>query len=65
MVSPDTNANRTLILLLDDPDAQPDVGRLARGALARQQRGHWDTTLANAWGVVAMDKSPRASRTRP
>jgi hypothetical protein len=56
MASPDTNANRALILLLDDPDAQPDVGRLARGALARQQRGHWDTTLANAWGVVAMDK---------
>jgi hypothetical protein len=27
-----------------------------RLVLARQQRGHWDTTVANAWGVLAMDK---------
>jgi alpha-2-macroglobulin len=56
MVSPDTNANRTLIAMLDDPDAQPDLARIARGALARQRRGHWDTTPANAWGVVALER---------
>jgi uncharacterized protein YfaS (alpha-2-macroglobulin family) len=33
-----------------------DVGRLVRGALSRLDRGSWDTTVANAWGVVAMDK---------
>ena len=30
--------------------------RLVRGALARQKRGRWDLTLANAWGVLAMEK---------
>jgi uncharacterized protein YfaS (alpha-2-macroglobulin family) len=56
MVSPDVNANRALIAMLDDPEARPDIARIARGALARQRRGHWDTTPANAWGVVALDR---------
>jgi len=56
MVSPDSNANRTVIAMLDDPEARSDVARVARGALARQRRGHWDTTPANAWGVVALDR---------
>jgi uncharacterized protein YfaS (alpha-2-macroglobulin family) len=55
MVSPDVNAVRALRLLTDDP-AFPaaDAGRLARGALGRQAEGRWSTTLANAWGVVAL-----------
>jgi hypothetical protein len=28
----------------------------ARGALGRQQKGRWGTTVANAWGVLAIDK---------
>lgn len=56
MVSPDVNANRTLIAALDDPELRADMARIARGALARQRGGHWDTTPANAWGVVAMDR---------
>jgi uncharacterized protein YfaS (alpha-2-macroglobulin family) len=55
MVSPDLNAARALRLLTDDPAFQPaDAGRLARGLLARQAGGHWNTTLANAWGVLAL-----------
>ncbi len=27
-----------------------------RGALSRQQSGHWNTTVANAWGVLALEK---------
>jgi len=55
MVSPDLNAVRALRLLVDDPSfPAADAGRLARGALARQAGGHWQTTLANAWGVVAL-----------
>ncbi|MEW6370688.1 MAG: alpha-2-macroglobulin family protein [Pseudomonadota bacterium] len=56
MATPDGNANRLLLAMLDNPAWQGDMGRLARGALGRQQRGHWDTTLANAWGVLAMEK---------
>lgn len=55
MVSPDVNAVRALRLLLDDAEfSAADAGRLARGALGRQLGGHWQTTLANAWGVVAL-----------
>jgi hypothetical protein len=55
MVSPDLNAIRALRLLIDDPALpEADAGRLARGMLARQAGGHWSTTLANAWGVVAL-----------
>ncbi|MES2015457.1 MAG: MG2 domain-containing protein [Pseudomonadota bacterium] len=55
MVSPDLNAVRALRLLADDP-AFPaaDAGRLARGALGRQAQGRWRTTVANAWGVLAL-----------
>jgi uncharacterized protein YfaS (alpha-2-macroglobulin family) len=56
MVSPDATVNRALLVFLDDPQAQPDLARIARGVLARQRGGHWDTTPANAWGVVAMDR---------
>jgi alpha-2-macroglobulin len=54
MTSADVNANRLLLATLDDPAWQADAGRLARGTLGRQQHGHWDTTPANAWGVVAL-----------
>ena len=56
MTSPDVNANRLLLATLDDPAWKVDAGRLARGALGRQHRGHWDTTTANAWGVVALKR---------
>lgn len=61
MVSGDVNAARMLINALDDAPsavdgAAQDIARLARGALARQQRGRWNTTVANAWGVLAMAK---------
>lgn len=55
MVSPDVNAARALDLLAADPQLPAeDAGRLARGLLSRQQAGHWRTTLANAWGVLAL-----------
>jgi hypothetical protein len=56
MTSPDVNANRLLLATLDDPAWKIDAGRLARGTLGRQRHGHWDTTPANAWGVVALKR---------
>jgi hypothetical protein len=41
-------------------DLLDDVPRLVRGALARQRRGAWDTTVANAWGALAMARFSRA-----
>lgn len=56
MASADVNANRLLLAMLDNPGWQADMGRLARGTIGRQKKGRWGTTLANAWGVLAMDK---------
>ncbi|KQV85105.1 alpha-2-macroglobulin [Massilia sp. Root351] len=56
MVSGDVNANRLLLAMTDNPSWQSDIGRLARGALGRQHKGRWNTTVANAWGVLALDK---------
>ena len=54
--SPDENAARALLLFADAADWSEDLPRLASGTIARQQRGHWDTTLANAWGTLAMQR---------
>jgi uncharacterized protein YfaS (alpha-2-macroglobulin family) len=56
MSSADSNANRLLLIMADNPAWKDDIGRLARGALGRQQKGRWGTTVANAWGVLAIDK---------
>ncbi len=56
MVSGDVNAVRALLLLSDRPGWAEDVPRIVRGTLGRQHRGAWNTTVANAWGVLAMEK---------
>jgi uncharacterized protein YfaS (alpha-2-macroglobulin family) len=65
MASPDVNANRLLLAMLDNPAWKADMGRLARGTLGRQQKGHWRTTLANAWGVLALDKFSQRFEAQP
>jgi alpha-2-macroglobulin len=56
MAHGDVNANRLLLSVLDQDQWKEDLPRLVRGSLARQQRGHWSTTVANAWGVLAVEK---------
>ncbi|MDD1651247.1 MAG: hypothetical protein LUO80_12780, partial [Methylococcaceae bacterium] len=56
MLSGDVNAVRMVLASLREPGWQADVPKLARGALSRLQRGHWNMTTANAWGVLAMEK---------
>lgn len=54
MISADSNAARLLLVAVDDPKWRDDVPRLVRGLLGRQQRGRWNTTVANAWGTLAL-----------
>lgn len=54
MDAPDGNASRVLLDALAHADSRADLGRMARGLVARQKRGHWNTTVANAWGAVAL-----------
>jgi hypothetical protein len=56
MISPDENSVRLALSVLEIPNWKADISRIVRGALARQRRGRWDTTVANAWGVLAMEK---------
>jgi uncharacterized protein YfaS (alpha-2-macroglobulin family) len=65
MVSTDTNALRTLLAFMEERDWLEDVPRLVRGAMARQQQGHWETTIANAWGTVVMDRFSKRFEATP
>ena len=65
MVSIDGNAVRALLSLLDQPQWRADIPRLVTGAMGRQHRGHWDTTPANAWGTLAMEKFSAALESVP
>jgi uncharacterized protein YfaS (alpha-2-macroglobulin family) len=65
MVSADTNAARTVIAALERAPWREDVPRLVQGLLARQQRGHWDTTTANAWAVLALRDFSKQFETTP
>jgi alpha-2-macroglobulin len=56
MVSPDVNAVRTLLAVVDLDAWKEDAPRIAKGAVGRMRQGHWDTTTANAWGTLAFDK---------
>ncbi|MCL1925601.1 MAG: MG2 domain-containing protein [Syntrophorhabdaceae bacterium] len=56
MVSVDSNSVRALTALMGRPGWKEDIPRMVRGAVGRQQKGSWSTTVANAWGILAMEK---------
>ena len=65
MVNGDVNAARLLLAVMDEPAWQADMGRLATGLIARQQRGAWQTTTANLWGSLALAKFSARFETTP
>ncbi len=65
MDSPDANAARLILALLDDPAWKDELPRLVTGALARQQGGAWMTTTANLWGSLALDKFSQRFESAP
>jgi len=56
MANGDVNTARLMLAVMDDPAWKDDMGRLANGFIARQQKGAWHTTTANLWGGLALDK---------
>ncbi len=56
MVSNDVNCVRLLLSLLRADKWKEDIPRILIGALQRQRQGRWDLTVANAWGVLALEK---------
>jgi uncharacterized protein YfaS (alpha-2-macroglobulin family) len=65
MSSADQNAVRLVLQLVELNRWRDDLPRLMRGALARQGLGHWDTTPANAWGVLALTRFAAAFESTP
>jgi uncharacterized protein YfaS (alpha-2-macroglobulin family) len=65
MVSADSNALRAILAVLDEPQWREDLPRMLRGALGRRDEGRWATTVANAWGVVAVDRFAAAFEAEP
>ncbi|MES2095245.1 MAG: MG2 domain-containing protein [Pseudomonadota bacterium] len=56
MSSADEGAIKAVIATLGRPGWNDDAAKMMVGVSLRQQRGHWDTTTANAWGAVAARK---------
>jgi alpha-2-macroglobulin len=60
MVNSDVNAAKLLLAALDNKlgiaEWLQDMPRLVNGLVARQQRGVWQTTTANLWGSLALEK---------
>jgi uncharacterized protein YfaS (alpha-2-macroglobulin family) len=65
MIDADTNAARTVLNAIDRAAWHADVPRLVRGAVGRQRFGRWNTTVANAWGVLAIEKFSAAFEATP
>jgi uncharacterized protein YfaS (alpha-2-macroglobulin family) len=60
MVSDDVASVKALITVMQLEDWREDIPRMVRGALLRQKGGRWDLTVANAWGVLAMERFSNA-----
>ena len=56
MHNSDTNGARLILSVLNDAAWKDDLGRLTSGLMARQNKGVWQTTTANLWGSLAMQK---------
>ena len=54
--STDQEALGVFGLMINRDSNGDDAGRMARGLIARLHLGHWDTTMANAWGITLMKK---------
>lgn len=65
MGNADVNAARLLLVASKVPGWKDDAPRLLTGLLARQQKGAWWTTNANAWGTLAVKRFGSQFETRP
>ncbi len=65
MVSADTNEVKAVLTFLNRDAWKQDLPKLLNGAIHRQIKGKWDTTLANAWGVLAVEKFSKKFESTP
>lgn len=65
LANDDTDALRLVLLLLRADVWQEDLPRLMRGAIGLQNKGAWSTTVANAWGALAVSRFAEAFEPEP
>ncbi len=65
MTDTESNMLRLDLLLVDNKLWHDEVPRVMQGAVRLQSRGAWTTTLANAWGTLAVEKFARAFESVP
>ena len=56
LATAETNLNRFVLLSHASPAFERDLPRLVKGSLGRQRGGAWSTTVANAWGRLALER---------
>jgi uncharacterized protein YfaS (alpha-2-macroglobulin family) len=56
MSGTETNAARTALTFVDMPGWKDEMPRLVAGLLALQRNGAWQTTTANLWGSIAVQR---------
>jgi uncharacterized protein YfaS (alpha-2-macroglobulin family) len=65
MTSADEMAIKALDAVIGKPGWSAEVPKMMAGMAARQWRGHWDTTPANAWGVLTTRRFAAAYQPAP
>ena len=65
MVSPARSLVRLVLLLLETKEWHDDIPKIMQGSLALQNRGAWPSTIANAWGTLALRKFAEAFEAGP
>ncbi|MFZ5748532.1 MAG: alpha-2-macroglobulin family protein [Pseudomonadota bacterium] len=56
MSSDDEASIKAVLAVIGRPGWNDEAAKMMVGVAMRQQRGHWDTTTANAWGTIAARK---------
>jgi len=56
MSGTETNAARTALTFVEMPGWKDEMPRLVAGLLALQKNGAWQTTTANLWGSIAVQR---------
>ena len=65
MTSTEDNAARTALIFVDSPAWKDEMPRLVGGLLALQRNGAWQTTTANVWGSLAIQRFSQVFESTP
>jgi hypothetical protein len=65
MSGTESNAARTALTFVDVPGWKDEMPRLVAGMLALQKNGAWQTTTANLWGSIAVQRFSQVFESTP